>query len=216
MAEKKKKITKLDFKKEYKSLFSPSAREPEIIQVPAFKYIMIDGRGYPGTSTDFQEKIQVLYGLSYTIKFMLKADKQDPFDFTVPPLSGLYCADDMTAFTDENRKDEWKWTLMILQPDRVTSEVFTSAKQELIRKKNPPAIDRAYLEIYEEGLSAQVMHIGPYDQEGPTVKKLHDFFQEKGFTFNGRHHEIYIGDPRRSKPEKLKTVIRQPIKKEGS
>ena len=213
MTEKTKVNAKLDFKKEYKYLFSPSPKTPEIVQVPAFKYIMMDGEGYPGDSSDFQEKIQVLYGLAYTIKFMLKKDRQEPFDFTVPPLSGLYCADDPAAFSDDSRKDEWKWTLMIMLPDRVTTSVFEAARQELIKKKNPPAAGLAYLEIYEEGLCAQIMHIGPYSQEGPTIKKLHDFFQEKGYTFNGRHNEIYLGDPRRTQPEKLKTIIRQPITK---
>jgi len=208
----KTKTQKLDFKKEYKSLFSPSVKEPEIIEVPAFKYIMIDGQGDPNTSKDFQDKIQVLYGLSYTIKFMLKLDKKDPFDFTVPPLSGLWCADDITAFA-EGRKHEWKWTLMILMPDRVTREVFEEGKRKLEEKKNPAFLDRANFEIYEEGLSAQVMHIGPYAEEGPTIAKLHDFFQGKGYTFNGRHHEIYLSDPRRCKPEKMRTILRQPIKK---
>ena len=208
----KTKTQKLDFKKEYKSLFSPSAKEPEIIELPAFKYIMIDGRGDPNTSKDFQDKVQVLYGLSYTIKFMLKLDKTDPFDFTVPPLSGLWCADDMTAFA-QGRKHEWKWTLMILMPDRVTREVFEEGKRRLKEKKNPTFLELANFEIYEEGLSAQIMHMGPYAEEGPTIAKLHDFFQGKGYNFNGRHHEIYLGDPRKCKPEKLRTILRQPIKK---
>ena len=212
MTEKKKETKKVDFKKDYKALFSPSAKEPEIIEVPAFKYIMIDGEGNPNTSTDFQDKVQVLYGLSYTIKFMLKQDKEHPFDYAVAPLSGLWHADDLFAFAEE-RKDEWQWTLMIMQPDPVTAEVFQLAKEKLIQKKNPPFVNEAYLKIFEEGLCAQIMHFGPYDKEGPTIAKLHAFFQEKGYTFNGRHHEIYLGDPRKSKPEKLKTIIRQPIKK---
>jgi hypothetical protein len=208
----KTKTQKFDFKKEYKSLFSPSAKEPEMIEVPAFKYLIIDGQGDPNTSKDFQDKVQVLYGLSYTIKFMLKQDKTDPFDFTVPPLSGLWCADDITAFA-EGRKHEWKWTLMILMPDRVTREVFAEGKRKLEEKKNPTFLDLAKFEIYEEGLSAQIMYIGPYAEEGPTIAKLHDFFQGKGYTFNGRHHEIYLSDPRRCKPEKMRTILRQPIKK---
>lgn len=203
---------KLDFKKEYKALFSPSAREPEIIEVPAFKYIMIDGQGSPNDNPEFEGKVGVLYGLSYTIKFMFKKDKANPFDFTVPPLSGLWHADDMNAFMDMD-KDQWKWTLMILQPDRVTPEVFNEAKEALIKKKNPPWLEAAYLKIFDEGLCAQIMHIGPYSEEGPTIQKLHSFLQEQGYTFNGRHHEIYLGDPRKSKPDKLKTVIRQPVRK---
>ena len=213
MPEKKKKLAKFDFKKEFKFLFSPSAVEPEIVEVPPFKYIMIEGQGYPGTSKTFQEKIGALYGLAFTIKFMLKLDKEDPFDYTVAPLSGLYYADDYKAFTEKGREDEWKWTLMVMQPDRITENVFKEAKEKLEQKKDPPFLDEAYLKIYEEGISAQIMHIGPYDQEGPTIEKLHSFFQQKGYTFNGYHNEIYLSDPRRSKPEKLKTIIRQPIKK---
>ena len=208
----KTKTQKLDFKKEYKYLFSPSAKEPEMVEVPAFKYIKIDGQGDPNTSKDFQDKIMVLYGLAYTIKFMLKLDKEDPFDFTVPPLSGLWCADDITAFT-EGRKHEWKWTLMILMPDRVTRDVFQKGKEELKKKKNPVFLDQARFEIYEEGLSAQIMHIGHYAEEGPTIAKLHEFFQGRGYTFNGHHHEVYLSDPRRCKPEKMRTILRQPIKK---
>lgn len=206
-------IPVLDFKKEYKSLFSPSAKEPEMVNVPAFKYIMVDGEGYPGTQESFGEKIAVLYGLAYTIRFALKKAVDDPLIFKVPPFSGLYCADDPEAFLDENRKHEWKWTLAMMLPDRVTDEVLEEARAELIKKKNPPYANDVYFKIYEEGLCAQIMHIGPYSEEEPTIKKLHDFFMEKGYTFNGRHNEIYIGDPRKSKPEKLKTIIRQPVKK---
>jgi hypothetical protein len=206
-------IPKLDFKKEYKNLFSPSAKTPEIIEVPAFKYLMIDGRGDPNASPGFQAKVGVLYGLAYTLKFSLKRDKDDPFDFSVPPLSGLWCADDIRAYFDDGRRQEWQWTLMILMPDRVSPTLFDKARDELRRKKDSDHLDEARFQVYHEGLAAQVMHIGPYAQEGPTIKRLHDFFQEKGFAFNGRHHEIYLSDPRRGMPEKMRTIIRQPIKR---
>lgn len=212
MSKEKQAAPKFDFKKEFKYMFSPSAGEPEMVEVPELKYLMIDGKGDPNTAKEFEEKVGVLYGLAYTIKFMLKKDPQEPYDFTVPPLSGLWCAEDMTAYT-EMRKDEWEWTLMILMPDRVTGDVFQRAREELREKKNPQFLNNARFEVYAEGKCAQIMHIGPYSEEGPTIEKLHKFFQEQGYTFNGRHHEIYIGDPRRSKPEKLKTIIRQPIKK---
>jgi hypothetical protein len=206
-------VSKVDFKKEYKGLFSPSAKTPEIVEVPAFKYIMIDGRGDPNTSPDFQAKVGVLYGLAYTLKFSLKRDKDDPFDFGVPPLSGLWCAEDIKAFFDQGRRPEWQWTLMILMPDRVAPALFEKARDELRRKKNPAYLDNAYFQVYHEGLAVQVMHIGPYAQEGPTIKRLHDFFQEKGFAYNGRHHEIYLSDPRRGAPERMRTILRQPIKR---
>ncbi len=210
MLEKKEKF---DFKKEFKYLFRPSAKRAQIVDVPAMKTIQIRGEGYPGTSPAFQDKIEVLYGLSYTIKFMLKQDKNDPFDYTVGPFSGLWYADDIAAYKNEERRNEWKWTLMILQPDQVTIEVFEKGKALFKKKKNPALLEEASFSIFQEGLSAQIMHIGPYDQEGPTIKKLHDFIKDEGYTFNGHHHEIYLGNPQKSKPEKLKTILRHPIKK---
>ncbi|MCP5051436.1 MAG: hypothetical protein GY940_29990 [bacterium] len=202
-----------DVKKEYKYLYSPSAKKPEIVDVPAFKYIMVDGKGDPNTSGEFEQTVQLLYGLAYTIRFMLKKDEKEPLVFKVPPLAGLWDAEDMASFTQEGRKDEWQWTLMVLMPDRVTNDVFAQGKEELIKKKNPPLTDRVRFDVYEEGKSAQMMHLGPYKNEGPTIATLHSFLKEQGYTFNGRHHEIYLGDPRKSDPAKLKTIIRQPIKK---
>lgn len=207
------KIEKVDFKKEFKVLFSPSAKAPVMVDVPDFKYVMVEGEGDPNVVEQFQEKVGVLYGLSYTIKFMMKKDPVEPFDYTVLPLSGLWHAEDCSAFAGEGRKHEWRWRLMIMQPDRVTADVFEAAKEELRKKKNPAYLDDVRFEVYSEGLCAQIMHVGPYSQEGPTVRKLHDFFQEKGYTFNGLHHEIYLSDPRRAQPERLKTIIRQPVKK---
>lgn len=202
-----------DFKKEYKYLFSAKAGKPEIVEVPPFKYVMIDGQGDPNTSEEFADKVGVIYGLAYTIKFIMKKDSDQPFEFKVPPFSGLWSADDMTAFVKEGRRHEWKWTLMILMPDQVTQGVFEKGVKDLIKKKNPPYANDIRFDIYEEGTCAQILHLGPYSEEGPTIKTLHDFLHEQGFTFNGHHHEIYIGDPRKSKPEKLKTIIRQPVKK---
>jgi len=203
---------KIDFKKEYKFLFSASAKETHMVEVPEFKYLMIDGKGDPNTVPEFAEKIQALYGLAYTMKFMLKLDPQT-LDFVVPPLSGLWCAEDITAF-HEGRKNEYLWTLMIMQPDAVTPELLEKAKVKLTAKKDAPSCaGQARLELLHEGAAVQILHIGPYSAEGPTIARLHDFMKENGYTFNGRHHEIYLGDPRRSQPDKLKTIIRQPVKK---
>jgi len=203
---------KLDFKKEYKFLFSTSAKEVQKVHVPEFKYLMIDGQGDPNTVPEFPAKIQALYGLAYTMKFMLK--QSDPaVDFVVAPLSGLWCAEDIAAYR-EGRKEEWLWTLMILQPDAVTPELLEKAKVKLAAKKDAPSCaGQVRLELLHEGAAVQILHIGSYSSEGPTIARLHDFMKENGYTFNGRHHEIYLGDPRRSQPEKLKTIIRQPVKK---
>jgi len=204
---------KIDFKKEYKSLFSASATQPQRIEIPAFKYLMIDGSGDPNTAPEFAKKIQSLYGLAYTMKFMLKQDRRAAVDFVVPPLSGLWCAEDITAYA-AGRRDEWRWTLMILQPDAVTPELLEMAKAKLaLKKPELLAAAQARLEVLHEGSAVQILHAGPYSAEGPTIARLHDFMQENGYTFNGRHHEIYLGDPRRCQPEKLKTIIRQPVKK---
>ena len=204
---------KIDFKKEYKFLFSASAARPQLVDVPDFKYLMIDGKGDPNAAPEFSEKIQALYGLAYTMKFMLKQAGAAAVEYVVPPLSGLWCADDISAF-HAGRKDEWRWTLMIMQPDAVTPELLDKAKAKLAAKKPElPAAAGARLEILHEGPAVQILHIGPYSAEGPVIVRLHDFMKENGYTFNGRHHEIYLGDPRRSQPEKLKTIIRQPVKK---
>jgi len=202
---------KIDFKKEYKFLFSASAKEAQKVDVPDLKYLMADGTGDPNTAAEFPAKIQALYGLAYTMKFMLKLDPQAQ-DFVVPPLSALWCAEDISAF-HEGRKGEWRWTLMILQPDAVTPELLEKAKAKLAAKKPAPFAGPVRLEVLREGPAVQILHIGPYSAEGPTIARLHDFMKENGYTFNGRHHEIYLGDPRRCQPEKLKTIVRQPVKK---
>jgi hypothetical protein len=204
---------KIDFKKKYKFLFTASAKEPQKVEVPDFKYLMIDGQGDPNAVPEFVEKIQALYGLAYTMKFMLKNDPGTAIDFVVPPLSGLWSADDIRAFI-AGRKDEWHWTLLIMQPDTVTPELLEKAKAKVAAKKSvSPFVDRVQLNMLQEGLAVQILHIGPYSAEGPTIARLHDFMKENNYTFNGRHHEIYLSDPRRCQPDKMKTIIRQPIKK---
>lgn len=182
------------------------------MEVPPFKYLMIDGRGDPNRSPEFQEKIQVLYGLAFTMKFMLKLDPGSPFDFAVPPFSALWHADDPSSF-QAGRKEEWRWTLMILQPDPITPELLAKAKVKLAAKKPSPFIEQANLKLLQEGTALQILHQGPYSAEEATIARLHDFLKETGYTFNGRHHEIYLNDPRRTRPEKLKTIIRQPVRK---
>jgi hypothetical protein len=203
-------MAKIDFKKELKHLYKPSAKKVEIVDVPQMNFLMIDGEGDPNTSQEFQDAVEVLYSLSYTLKFMIK--KGDlKIDFGVMPLEGLWWTDDMSQFSTEN-KDNWKWTLMIMQPEYVTAELFNEAAEQVKKKKNPPALSKVRFEVFSEGKSAQIMHIGPFSEEGPTIKKVHNFIQENGCKLSGKHHEIYLSDIRKAAPEKWKTIIRQPMK----
>ncbi len=205
-------MVKVDFKKKLKEYYSGvTAKEITIVEVPSMNFLMIDGKGYPGTSQEYQDAMETLYPVSYTLKFMMKKKGKD---YVVMPLEGLWYADDMNVFTSEfmERKDEWKWTSMVMQPDFITEEMVESAIDEVKRKKNPTALPKLRFEQYNEGLAAQILYFGSYSDEGPTVEHLHVFIEEKGHERRGKHHEIYLSDPRRTKPEKLKTIIRQPIK----
>jgi hypothetical protein len=202
-------MAKLDLKKELSVLFK-ATNDPAMVTVPALHFLMVDGRGDPNTSVDYLQAIEALYGMSYTVKFIIK--KEGGEDYTVLPLEGLWWSDDPLDFV-RGAKDKWEWTAMIMQPRLVTASHIEKAKDELKRKKDPPALPKVRFENFEEGLSAQVLHTGPYAEEGPTIERLHKFIEEQGYALHGKHHEIYMGDPRRSKPEKLRTIVRQPVKK---
>ena len=201
-----------DLKTQLKSLYNPSADEPSLVDVPPLKYLMVDGTGDPNTSQEYRQAVEALYSVSYALKFMLK--KEQGFNPSVMPLEGLWWTPDMREFSVE-RKDDWLWTMMIAQPEEVTPALFERALAEARRKKPSPALDKLRLEEYHEGRSAQIMHIGPYAAEGPTVARLHAFIQDHGYTFDGtprqKHHEIYLSDPRRAALEKMRTIIRQPV-----
>ncbi len=196
---------------ERERLNKASAGKPEIVHVPEMSFVMIDADGDPNTSKDYKDAIEGLSALSYPLKFALK--KERGLQYRVGPLEGLWWAEDMDAF-DLARKGDWNWTMIIAQPDAVTLDRFKLAREEARRKKQLPAIARARLERFEEGACAQVLHVGPFSAEGPTILELHAFIQEQGHSFDGKlqkHHEIYLSDPRRSTPEKWKTIIRQPF-----
>ena len=201
-------MAKIDFKKERKDLYNPPTK-PVMVNVPELQYLMIDGQGYPGTSQEYQDAMEALFPLAYTLKFTIK--KRQDVDYAVMPLQGLWWADDMSHFSED--KDAWKWTSMMMQPEFVTPALFTEAVAEVRKKKAPVALDKIRFERFTEGRSAQIMHIGPYSTEGPTIEKLHAFIEESGYDKAGKHHEIYLSDPRRCAPEKLKTIIRQPVVK---
>lgn len=198
-----------DWKKSFKTLYFPSVKEPALVEVPPLNAVVIDGAGDPNTSEEFRDAIEGLYGVSYTLKFMLK--KRGGPEYGVMPLEGLWWTDDPALFSLD-AKDRWMWTLLIGQPDFVTDADFREAAADLSRKKNPPALPKVRFERFQEGLAAQIMHIGPFSAEGPTVARLHAFIEQSGYRIEGKHHEIYLSDFRRTAPEKLKTVIRQPVR----
>lgn len=203
-------MQKLDLKKELKHLYQPSPKGVVLVEVPPMNFLMIDGKGAPG-SESYQQSIETLYNMSYTIKFDLKKKGVGP-DFTVMPLEGLWWMEGRDDFDLEDM-DNWMWTSMIMQPDHVTADHVEEAIGQVKAKKDLPLLDAIRFEAYGEGISAQIMHIGPYSEEGPTVEKIHAFVEEQGYTLHKKHHEIYLSDPRRTKPERLKTVIRHPVRK---
>jgi len=208
-------VKKRDLRKQFKEFYVPSAKKVEVVDVPEFSFAMIDGQIEPGrtveTSQEFQNAMMALYGVSYTLKFMSKLRKKKPIDYTVMGLEGLWWVD--SGEFDFNKKEQWRWTMMIMQPEHITLKMYQEALQQLRKKKPNPALDRVRLERFREGLSMQIMHVGPYADEPRTIEKMKAFARENGYSVRGKHHEIYLSDPRRAKPEKLKTVLRQPIQK---
>jgi hypothetical protein len=202
-------VEKVDFKKELKHLYGASVKEPTIVDVPGMNFLMVDGFGDPNMQ-EFQEAIETLYAVSYALKFMIKKGEQ-AVDYGVLPLEGLFWVDDMSQFSEDN-KEAWKWTLMIMQPEYVTEELFNRAVEEVSKKKNPPALPKLRFEGFHEGVTVQLMHIGPYSAEKQNIERLHRFIGEKGHELRGKHHEIYLTDPRRMSPEKMRTILRQPVK----
>jgi len=175
-------------------------------------FLMLDGAGDPNHAPAFQTVVETLYAVAYTLKFMLKKGA-DGIDYGVMPLEGLWWSEEMATFSVE-RKSDWLWTLLIMQPDFITAAQVAAAKVEAAKKKYLPALPQLRFEAYHEGLSAQIMHLGPFAAEGPTIATLHTFISNQGYQLRGKHHEIYLNDLRRTAPEKLKTVIRQPVSKE--
>jgi hypothetical protein len=202
-------MEKMDFKKTLKHLYQPSAKEIVRVEVPNMNFLMVDGEGDPNTAKSFSDAIEALYPVSYTLKFMVKKGSL-AIDYSVMPLEGLWWADDISAFSTGN-KDAWKWTVMIMQPEFITREMVKEAMAEVARKKKPASLPLIRFEAFNEGKAAQILYIGPFSEEGPTIEKVHEFIEENGSQRAGKHHEIYLSDPRRTSPEKLKTIIRQPM-----
>lgn len=201
-------MEKIDLKKELKHLYQPSHKAVVLVEVPEMNFLMVDGKGDPNSSQEYAEAVEVLFQVSYALKFMVKKGSLS-IDYGVMPLEGLWWAEDMSAFT-AGEKSNWLWTMMIMQPEFVTSEMVGVAIQDVKKKKNPAAISKLKFEVFAEGKAAQIMHIGPFSEEGPTVEKVHQFIDARGER-RGKHHEIYLTDIRKADPVKWKTVIRQPF-----
>ena len=202
-------MEKLDYKKIYKTLYAPSTKKVSEVDVPDMNFLMIDGQGNPNTAEEFQVKTEALYAVAYTVKFMAKA-LPSPLDYTVMPMEGLWWSDDMDDFIAGN-KDNWKWTIMIMHPDVITPEMIQDAINQASKKKENPYFNELRFEPYSEGKAVQIMHIGPYNTEDENIVKIHAYIKENGHQLSGLHHEIYLSDPRRTAPEKWRTVVRQPF-----
>ncbi|MGE0500027.1 MAG: GyrI-like domain-containing protein [Rhizobiaceae bacterium] len=201
---------KVDFKKSMKELWQPPAGRFVLVEAPSMQFLMVDGKGDPNVSTDYKRAVEWLYSVSYPLKFMSRNELGR--DYGVMPLEGLWWADDMTTFATRE-KAKWSWTMMIMQPDWITPAMFEAAVAKAGGKlgERPSSLR---LERYDEGLAVQTMHVGSYDDEGPVLKTLHEeFLPANGLAVTGKHHEIYLSDPRRTAPEKLKTVLRQPVRR---
>ncbi|NNC74403.1 MAG: hypothetical protein HKN93_02710 [Acidimicrobiia bacterium] len=196
-----------DLKKTYRDHYT-ARNEPAIVEVPARPYLMIDGEGDPNTSQMYSDAVSTIYPLAYGLRKAVK--DTTGVAYTVMPLEGLWWVPDMGTFTVED-KSGWLWTSLICLPDAVTPEMVADVLPAVTRRKKLPLGDVARVEPFGDGPAAQIMHWGPYSDEAPTIARLHDFIAAEGFELVGKHHEIYLTDPRRSAPEKNRTIIRQPI-----
>lgn len=203
-------LVKIDYKKELKHLYNASSKAVVEVDVPAMSYLMIDGEGDPNRAPAYAAAVEALFALAYKLKFTVKQSSQ-AIDYTVMPLEGLWWADDMTTFSVE-AKSMWKWTMMIMEPEPVTAAWVSQALAEVKQKKGLTALDLVRFAPLTEGLCAQIMHVGPFTEEGPTVTRVHDYIESSGHTLHGKHHEIYLSDIRRANPAKWKTIVRQPMR----
>jgi DNA-binding PadR family transcriptional regulator len=207
--ERKKDMAKKDYKIVYKALYNPG-KDPEVVDVPEFNFLMIDGIGDPNTAQSYQDAVGALYKLAYAIRFHMR-DAQG-LDFGVMPLEGLWWVDDLADFSYDD-KSGWHWTMMIMQPEGVTAEIIEAIREQVRNKHNPPRLDAIRFEAYHEGTSVQMMHHGPYADEPSNIAKMDAYMAENGYQAHMKHHEIYLKNPNRTKPENLLTVLRHPVRK---
>ncbi len=201
---------KIDLKKQL-DCYAATRSEFRILEVPPANYLMIDGEGDPNTPV-FAEATESLYPLAYTIKFASKRELGR--DYVVPPLEGLWWADDMAAFTARRDKSRWSWTLLIMQPEWIEASLVEASRRTVEAKGAPTRLHDIRFATLEEGLCVQTLHVGSFDDEAPVLARLHDeFIPANGLRMTGRHHEVYLSDPRRTAPEKLRTILRQPVER---
>jgi hypothetical protein len=201
-------MEKIDLKKTLREFYSTSSKEVVFVNVPPMNFLMVDGEGDPNVAPSYAEAIEALFTVSYTLKFAVKKG-QATIDYAVMPLEGLWWADDMSAFSTGD-KSQWKWTAMMMQPDFITEKMVEDALAVAGKKKTLLGLERIRLEVFGEGVCAQILHVGPYSEEGPTIEKLHSAIESRGKR-RGKHHEIYLSDIRRADPAQWKTIVRQPM-----
>ena len=200
---------KADLKREITTYVAPRGRF-EIVTVAPAQFLMIDGHGDPNTAPEYADALATLYPVAYGLKFLSK--NEIGRDYTVMPLEALWWADDLETFTSGRDKSQWDWTVMNLIPDWLTAAHLDVVRDRVARKSSAPVLDRLRLEPFAEGLCVQTLHLGPYDAEGPVLERLHhDVVPDHGLRLRGKHHEIYLSDARRNAPEKLRTILRQPV-----
>jgi len=206
-------MDKLDFKKALPEYFNVSKSDFSVVTIPRLQFLQIDGSGNPNMAPEYSQALEALYSLAYKLKFQSKNELGR--DYAVPPLEGLWWADDMAAFTG-GEKDSWKWTMMLMTPDWITPDLVEEVRIQVAAGKNPEALPGVRLAEYEEGLCVQILHLGSYDDEAPTLRRLHEeYLPQQGFEPGGLHHEIYLNSPTRVAAEKLRTILRQPVRKAG-
>lgn len=207
--------TKIDLKKEFKRFYAPSSTTIEVVTVPEFNYVTIDGymepSERPSTSVAFQNAVAALTGVSLSLQSMSKLRARNPVDYTVMPLEALWWVD--SGSFEFQATTRWRWSLIVMQPKHITETMFARALRDARETTGTPAATRLRFGSFTEGLSIQTMHVGPYHEEPRTMARMRTFASENGHRYRGKHHEIYLGDPRRAKPEKLRTILRQPVEK---
>ncbi|APZ34237.1 MULTISPECIES: GyrI-like domain-containing protein [Microbacterium] len=200
---------KIDFKKSLDSYQAPRGQF-RIVNVPDMQYLMVDGHGDPNTAPAYTEALSALYPVAYKLKFISKRERER--DYVVPPLEGLWWAEDMDTFTVARDKSQWDWTMMLMVPDWIDRDSFQSAVEQAGTKNRPARLDEVRLETLSEGRCVQTLHRGSFDDEAPVLERMHDeFIPENGLRVDGKHHEVYFSDFRKVTPEKLRTLLRQPV-----